>query len=163
MEDEENDGVPDSFFINNQCTPYSNINLNCAYTEAEKLKNFDSSKFIVMSLNIQSLPAKFNEFSELLTEFPDFDSSPEVICLQETWHVPDNSMFPLNFYHPLQTNLGQGARGGGVVIFVEENISFKILNKFSIFVKRIFESLFVEVTIASGKKTYYWLNLPSWH
>ena len=152
MEDEENDGVPDSFFINNQCNPYSNINLNCAYTEAEKLKNFDSSKFIVMSLNIQSLPAKFNEFSELLTEFPDFDSSPEVICLQETWHVPDNSMFPLNFYHPLQTNLRQGARGGGVGIYVKENISFKILNKFSIFVERIFESLFVEVTLASGKK-----------
>ena len=62
MEDEENDGVPDSFFINNQCTPYSNINLNCAYTEAEKLKNFDSSKFIVMSLNIQSLPAKLKNF-----------------------------------------------------------------------------------------------------
>ena len=136
-EDEVNDAVPDSFFINNHCTPYSNIYLNCSYTEVENLKNLDSTKFTVMSLNIQSLPAKFNDFSELLTEFSCFDSCPEIICLQETWNVIDNSLFPLNFYQPLLTNLRQGARGGGVGIYVKENLSYKLLNKFSIFVERI--------------------------
>ena len=82
-EDEVNDAVQDSFFINNHCTAYSNINLSCSYTEVENLKNLDSTKFTVMSLNIQSLPAKFNDFSELLTEFSCFDSCPEIICLQE--------------------------------------------------------------------------------
>ena len=136
-EDEVNDAVPDSFFINNHCTPYSNIYLNCSYTEVENLKNLDSTKFTVMSLNIQSLPAKFNDFSEFLTEFSCFDSCPEIICLQETWNVIDNSLFPLNFYQPLLTNLRQGARGGGVSIYVKENLSYKLLNKFSIFVERI--------------------------
>ena len=105
-----------------------------------------------MSLNIQSLPAKFNEFSELMTEFPSFESCPEIICLQETWNVVDNSMFPLANYHPLITNLRRSARGGGVGMYIKENLSFKILSKFSIFVERIFESVFIEVSLTNGKK-----------
>ena len=152
-EDEYDDTVPDSFFINNQCSPYANINLNCSYVETEKLKNLDSGKFTVLSLNIQSLPAKFNEFSELMTEFPSFESCPEIICLQETWNVVDNSVFPLANYHPLITNLRRSARGGGVGMYIKENLSFKILSKFSIFVERIFESVFIEVSLTNGKKS----------
>ena len=152
MEEDYDDTVPDSFFINNHCSPYSKINLNCSYTETQNLKNLNPEKFTVLSLNIQSLPAKFNELSELMTEFPSFDLSPEVICLQETWNVLDNSMFPLHNYHSLLTNLRRTARGGGVGIYVKENLSFKLLPKFSIFVERIFESIFVEITLSNGKK-----------
>ena len=152
MEDEYDETVPDSFFVNNQCSPYSNINLNCSYTEIADLKSLDPDKFTVLSLNIQSLPAKFNEFSELISEFPSFDLCPEIICLQETWNIIDNSMFPLINYHPLLTNLRRSARGGGVGIYIKENLSFKILSKFSIFVERIFESIFIEVSLANNKK-----------
>ena len=47
-EDEYDDTVPDSFFINNQCSPYANINLNCSYVETEKFKNLDLGKFTVL-------------------------------------------------------------------------------------------------------------------
>ena len=152
MEEEYDETVPDSFFVNNQWSPYSNINLNCSYTEIADLKSLDPDKFTVLSLNIQSLPAKFNEFSELISEFPSFDLCPEIICLQETWNIIDNSMFPLINYHPLLTNLRRSARGGGVSIYIKENLSFKILSKFSIFVERIFESIFIEVSLANNKK-----------
>ena len=36
-------------------------------------------------------------------------------------------------------------------IYVKQNLSFKILNQYSIFVERIFESLFIELTL-NGKK-----------
>ena len=149
-QEDENESVPDSFFINNQCSPYSNINLTCLYTDVNKLHLLPSDKFSVISLNIQSLPAKYLEFSDLISQF-SHESTPDVICLQETWKIVDNSFFPLPNYHPLETNVRCEARGGGVGIYVKQNLSFKILNQYSIFVERIFESLFIELTL-NGKK-----------
>ena len=150
-QDEDDDSIPDSFFTNNQCSPYSNLNLNCSYLEVDKLKNLSSGKFTVLSLNIQSLPAKFLEFSDLISQF-DNDSTPDIICIQETWKIVDNSFFPLANYHPIETNTRTIARGGGVGIYVRENLSFKILKQYSIFYERIFESLFIEVSLENSKK-----------
>ena len=80
-----------------------NLSLNCSYLEVDKLKNLSSGKFTVLSLNIQSLPAKFLEFSDLISQF-DYDSTPDIICIQETWKIVDNSFFPLANYHPIETN-----------------------------------------------------------
>jgi hypothetical protein len=38
-----------------------------------------------MSLNLQSLPAKYNDFSELNNSFNVNHCSPDIFCLQETW------------------------------------------------------------------------------
>ena len=37
-------------------------------------------------------------------------------------------------------------------IYVKENLSFKILKQYSIFYERIFESLFIEITLENNKK-----------
>ena len=150
-QEEENASVPDSFFINSQCSPYSNININCSYLDTDKLDTLSTEKFTVLSLNIQSLPAKFTQFNDLISQFPN-NSAPDVICIQETWQIIDNSFFPLPNYHPLEINTRQLARGGGVGIYVKENFSYKILKQYSIFCERIFESLFIEVTIENNKK-----------
>ena len=105
----------------------------------------------MFSLNIQSLPAKFAEFSDLISQFPT-NSCPEIICLQETWKIIDNSFFPLANYHMLETNLRSETRGGGVGIYVKNHLSFKILKQYSVFVERIFESLFIEITLSGNKK-----------
>ena len=57
----EEDAVPDSFFINEQCSPYLNVNLSCNFLETDELANLEADKFTVLSINIQSLPAKFVE------------------------------------------------------------------------------------------------------
>ena len=145
----EDDAVPDSFFINEQCSPYSNVNLSCNFLETDELVNLEADKFTVMSINIQSLPAKFSDFTETVNEFT---IGPDIICLQETWQVPDNSFFPLQNYHTLVTNLRNNARGGGVGIYVKSNLSFNVLNQYSLFSERIFESLFVEISLPSCKK-----------
>ena len=150
-QEEENESVPDSFFINSHCSPYSNIDINCSYLDIENLQTLSSEKFTVLSLNIQSLPAKFTEFTDLISQFPN-SSSPDVICIQETWQIIDSSLFPLSNYHPLETNTRLNARGGGVGIYIRENLSYKILKQYSIFYERIFESLFIELTIENNKK-----------
>ena len=80
--EDDDDSVPDSFFINSQCSPYTDINLNCSYLETEKIKDLDPTKFTVLSINIQSLPSKFSEFSDFVDEFSCSDASPDIICLQ---------------------------------------------------------------------------------
>ena len=150
--EDNDDSVPDSFFINSQCSPYTDINLNCSYLETEKIKDLDPTKFTVLSINIQSLPSKFSEFSDFVDEFSCSDASPDIICLQETWKVLDNSMFPLLNYHPIEINQRQVARGGGVGIYVKQHLSFKILKQYSTFVERIFESLFIEISLPNSKK-----------
>ena len=95
--------MPDSFFINEQCSPYSNVNLSCNFLETDELANLEADKFTVLSINIQSLPAKFVELSETMC---DFVTSPDIICLQETWQVADNSFFPLQNYHTLKLIYG---------------------------------------------------------
>ena len=112
--DDDENSVPDSFFTNNHCSPYSNINLGCKYVEVDKLCDLDQDKFTVLSLNIQSLPAKYVEFSDLINEFAVSSSCPDIICIQETWKIVDTSLFPLNDYHPLEINQRNIARGGGV-------------------------------------------------
>ena len=47
--EEGDDAVPDSFFINNQCSPYSNLNINCNYIDIEKIKELDYKKFSILS------------------------------------------------------------------------------------------------------------------
>ena len=109
-EDNDEEVVPDSFFINDQSSPYTNVNLNCNYLDTDEISKLNSEKITVFSVNIQSLPAKFSELSETINEF---SSAPDVICLQETWQIIDNSFFPLANYHTLETNLRSSAKGGG--------------------------------------------------
>ena len=145
----EEDAVPDSFFINEQCSPYSNVNLSCNFLETDELANLETDKFTVLSINIQSLPAKFVELSETMC---DFVTSPDIICLQETWQVADNSFFPLQNYHTLETNLRNNTRGGGVGIYVKNHLTFNVLDQYSIFIEQIFESIFIEVSLPNNKK-----------
>jgi len=151
-EENDDDAVPDSFFTTNHCSPYSNINLNCNYISNDDFPTLNMNQFTVLSLNIQSLAAKFGEFSDLINEMQTSKVCPDILCLQETWNIVDNSMYPLPNYHPLLSNVRTNARGGGVAIYVKQHLSFKILSQYSIFLERIFESLIVEITLPSNKK-----------
>ena len=64
-EETEEDSVPDSFFINNNYSPYSNININCNYINVTNLNELKQGKLNILSLNIQSLPANILNFLNL--------------------------------------------------------------------------------------------------
>ena len=78
-------------------SPYSNLEMLCNYFDETTFVNKynTSNKFSYMSLNIQSLPSKFNEFSEFIYNLAHNNCAPNVILLQEIWHISDSSHFNL--------------------------------------------------------------------
>ena len=140
-------------FNNPDFSPYSETEFKCSYIETDHFRNNPTTyDFSVLSLNIQSLPAKYNELNDMLNELSASNYNPEVICLQEIWQISDSSLFPLPNYQTLELNTRTNTRGGGVGIFVKNNILYKVLNQYSIFHDRIFESLFIEITNDSNQK-----------
>jgi hypothetical protein len=106
-----------------------------------------------MTLNIQSISAKFLEFSELINLFSNFNCSPDVICLQELWQFPSYANFTLPGYYPLEFKLRNShTQGGGVGIFIKSHLKFTVLQAQSIFIDRIFESLFVQIELPNSRK-----------
>jgi hypothetical protein len=77
--------------------------------------------------------------------------SPDIICIQELWHIPDNVNYILPGYHPLVCTLRNSAQGGGVGIYVKSCFKFSLLHSKSIFIERIFETILIEVVTDNSK------------
>jgi exonuclease III len=105
-----------------------------------------------MTLNIQSLPAKFHEFSEMVKNMSIYKCEPDVICLQETWRIPDPDMFNIDGYHPPVFKLRENMQGGGVAIYVKNQYVFSVLSKYSSTIDKVAETLFIELISKNKQK-----------
>jgi len=120
---------PSYNFINNLYTeesdfdiqsPYEMNNFECSYSDlssyTSKFRN--NSNVSIMSINIQSISAKFAELKELIIIMSKHGTSPDVICLQELWNFPLNVNFSLPGYGKLIYKLrANDTQGGGGWIF----------------------------------------------
>ncbi len=143
--------------IHSNCTlnmsPYNELNIECSYVDVEQLPNLvKKDDFSVVSLNIQSLPAKFNELLDWTANMEKIGCSPDIICLQEVWQINDPSLFNITGYQPLISKSRTNFRGGGVGIYIKENITFHLIDVQSIFHERVLETILVEITLHGGKK-----------
>ena len=141
-----------NYFIND--SPYNCAEISCQYvSEPEFIAKYANHlNPSVLSLNIQSLAAKFSEFSTFINSLAIGNCAPDVICLQEIWRIPDNTMFSLNGYHPLEfKSRRNNVQGGGVGIYVRSDLNYTLNNEMSVFHDRIFETIFVTVTFGSKK------------
>ena len=69
------------------------------------------------------------------------------------WQFPYSAEFLLPGYSNLEFKLrSDNVQGGGVGVYVKNNIKFKILNNLSIFTDRIFESIFIEIQLENKTK-----------
>jgi endonuclease/exonuclease/phosphatase (EEP) superfamily protein YafD len=118
----------------------------------------------ILSLNIQSLSAKFKEFKELIELLESKNCSPDIILLQEIWQISNDKLFCLPNYHPLIYKCRSNAKGGGVGIYIRNIHKFKV-NTCSIFWERIVESIIVDVTLYGKSFTvgslYRCINHPT--
>jgi hypothetical protein len=114
----ENAFVFDLFDPDDLDSPYLSTNFNCNYFDTTSVCNklSNDTRISVMSINIQSLSAKFNELQEFIDMFPNFESCPDVILLQEIWNVLNSNCFPLINYQPLIFKCRANGQGGGVGI-----------------------------------------------
>ena len=105
-----------------------------------------------MSINMQSLNAKFGEFKELL-DCLTYANSPDVICMQELWQFPPNVEYVLAGYQPLFYKLRSGSvQGGGVGIYVKTGLNCTIDISSSVFFDRIYESIAIVINCNKLKK-----------
>ena len=139
------DQIPDS--------PYDNCNISCEYYDSDQfIKKISKNKSLSMlSINIQSISAKFNEFQEFTSSLTNFKF--DIICLQELWRMYDPTIFNLNGYHNMffKSRI-DNAQGGGVGIFVNNQLKVTQLPELSIFIDKVIETIFVEIEISKNKK-----------
>lgn len=107
----------------------------------------DCKSLIILSLNCQSLNAKFNELQVYLEYFKESNVIIDVICLQETWLSDqcDISLLSLEHYNFI-SKPKQCSAHGGVAVYLHEKYNFRILD---IFDSDMWDGHFMEVTGAS--------------
>ena len=135
-------------------SPYNDCSFICNFMdETEYCTKYSNSKNLsCCSFNVQSLPAKFNELSDFISLMLSNSAAPDILCIQELWQIPDPIALSLPSYHNLVFKLRHNTQGGGVGIYIRDHIKFNILNGLSVFVDRIFESIFIEVFTSDNKK-----------
>ena len=106
---------------------------------------------IVMHLNIRSLALNCDKLNVLVTSMKN---QPHVISLNETW-IKDGQLGEFNAFldYVLVTNCKSKYRGGGVAFYIKKNLSFTVKNSYSKIIEKIFESLFIDISLNNDKLT----------
>ena len=80
-----------------------------------------------MSLNCQSLNAKFPHIKLLLDSFEEANKPVQVLCLQETWiensDLIDMALFHIDNYYLVTKNRHASAHAG-LALYIHKNLNF---------------------------------------
>lgn len=118
----------------------------------EMLKSKINS-FSIISLNCQSLRAKFEDIVLLIDELNDKGCRPSTICLQETWlnNEVDISAFNIDGYNIINQPSAISSHGG-LLIYLRDDFEFCKLPNIE---SQVFESQFISVKYGSSSKDLY--------
>ena len=107
--------------------------------------------FTIISLNCESLNAKFDELKIFLYNLDTHGCLPSAICLQETWLTNDSdlSLLQLNNYTLVSQGKICSARGG-LAIYIKSCYSYKFLDVYQH--SETYEGQFIEVKIKDSNK-----------
>ena len=96
-------------------SPYSESTFQTSYIDLQSLSNIISknSNISILSLNIQSLAAKYSELKDLIITLSPTNSCPDIICLQEIWSVMDADQFSPPWLPTFIIYYSQQLPGGG--------------------------------------------------
>jgi exonuclease III len=134
--------------------PYDDCAVNCEYLDEDNFTDryANIGNISIISINIQSLQSKFAEFSEFIDNLCSKNCNPDIIALQELWHLHDPDIFSLKGYHKLLfKSRGNLTQGGGVGLYISEKLKFINRPDLSIFTDKIFESIFIELVLPGRK------------
>ena len=140
--DFEGDIDPENHFFNQ-------IDLDCKYFTESQLNHSITKEngLSIIHFNCRSLNANFKKIEEfILNNGYSFD----VIACSETWLKKDSSIPELegyNFVHQPRNN----SNGGGVALYISNQLNYKSLDKCTIVVNDVLECLAVELVMDKGK------------
>ncbi len=135
---------------NTPVNPFELMDINNDYYDTDELNALITKqiKIKVIHLNIRSLAKKYDQLKLFLT---NSNFEPDVILLCET-HLNERNdkMYPLNNYQFI-SNCRKEKKGGGVGIYIKNDLSFKIRDDIAINKECIYESIFIE-TLNENKR-----------
>ena len=124
------------------------------YSEEDFMSELNPKSCTIMSLNCQSLHAKFTQIKILLDTFDANDTPIQVLCLQETWFENSNQMdlglYHIKNYHLITKNRYASAHGG-LAFYIHNNWNYKV--KSDTDDSPYWEELIVQVTDPSNLKS----------
>ena len=131
--------------------PISTINLSPYVDKTKLIHNLSKKIFTIMTLNIQSLTAKFDEFNILIKELESHNCEPCAIVLQETWlsEQADLSLFQLDNYNIISQGYTV-SRHGGLTIYLKKEYNYDHVKVN--FKNDLFECMFLKVMSQRTKK-----------
>ena len=138
---------------------YGSVAHSCNYYEIEEfLHRFshEPRKFSTLSFNIRSLPGNWIDFRDLVIDVNKNNFKLSVVALQEVWNVPPGASFDLPGYKPFffkirdPSGLSSNA-GGGVGLWVDEDLEYEELKDLSVYIPHLFESQFIKVKTGGSK------------
>ena len=162
MLNENNNGLQGEHKISSQDndTGSDTNRFDCKYLEIEEFQDKFSSlsnSFSTFSLNVRSLPGKWDSFIELITDLNSKQFNFSMICIQEVWNVPNYFKTDITGYKPIECKLRKNSGnlnnniGGGVACWVKDSLDYELLDHLSIFEEKVFESLFIKVKVSKKK------------
>ena len=141
--DLENDIDPDNNFL-------LEVNENCSYYTNEQFNHniTNEGNTSIIHLNSRSLNKNFKDIKDYLHTF----SQPfNIIAISETWmNSGDVEDFEMDGYELVYVNRKNKA-GGGVAIYVDNGLKFKVLDDMTTVVDNLFECLTIEVCMERGR------------
>ena len=104
-----------------QNSPYYHTHEFCRLLDSKR------DAFIILSLNCQSLHAKFEYLRTYLESYNNYKIG--AVCLQETWLAADSDLSLLQHDGYNLISVGKSCSAhGGVAIYLHENFNFKIID-----------------------------------
>lgn len=130
-------------------SPYSDIDINSKYYDIDEFIGLDHNQenFSMLSLNIQSLASKYTLFTQFHNQLSENKCNFDIYALQEVYSILNQDIFQLENYHPIQFKTRTINKGGGVAFFIRKSLQFKVIEELSIFQEKMFESIFVKVSL----------------
>ena len=133
-----------------QNSPYYHTHEFCRLLDSKR------DAFIILSLNCQSLHAKFEYLRTYLESYNNYKIG--AVCLQETWLAADSdlSLLQLDGYNLISVGKSCSAHGG-VAIYLHENFNFKIIDhgmSSDIWDGQIIEIFEESALVTNNKKIY---------
>ena len=127
---------------------------NSPFFNNSEFINFLSTKnnsFIILSLNAQSLNAKYDTIKTYIDMYNECDTKISAICLQETWLTTDSdtSLLQMAGYNLVHRGKSCSAHGG-VAIYLDNNLQYEVINISEN--SEIWDGIFVKVFV-NGNKT----------
>jgi exonuclease III len=132
----------------------SNLNHSCSYFENHEFINYigkREEKFSVYSHNIRSLNNKIDDIQELLSEIESEKFSFSILLFQEIWAAKNAQTTRLENYQDIILQTREGKRGGGLGIYLKQNLSYEIIDELSYILEGEFETQFIKVFFGKNK------------